>query len=120
MSTYTHRLVIIVPLANLSQANQTAAHWDPAGGGSKAFGSVRLSESGQEPATHTACDTLAEDDLYNGVPSLSGLFSAAYDVMTGQKILGGGSAWVNYNCADWSGRQCFSDMGLSVIESVAP
>lgn len=60
---WKYRYIIIMPLAQATLSNLAAASWDPDRGGDKTFGGVRLSASGKEPATHTACNTAATEAM---------------------------------------------------------
>jgi hypothetical protein len=56
MPNYIGRCLIIIPAADLAQANTYAANWDPDVGGSNTFGKCRLSVSGSLPAqAYAAC-----------------------------------------------------------------
>lgn len=72
-ASYPHRYVVIVSLTHLTAANNAARQWDPDAGGGKTFSTVRLSATGLEPATHTACETSATEGM-------KGLIMAAANV----------------------------------------
>lgn len=63
MTDYIHRYVIVVEIGRLIPANARAGAWDPDTGGADTFGGVRLSPTGDEPATHSACNTAATDEM---------------------------------------------------------
>jgi hypothetical protein len=100
-TAYTHRYIIIVEWGKLTPANAAAKAYDPDTGGEYTFGNVRLSADGNEPATHSACNTLATDsmktqilDAFTNVP-----FYAIYNTQDG-----------------WTWQTALADAGLQVIE----
>ena len=67
--SYPHRAFIFVDITKLVSANSKAKAWDPDTGGDKTFGDVHLSATGEEPATHSACNTAITDDMKTKVLS---------------------------------------------------
>ena len=63
ITEYLHRFVIRARIDRISPANTRAKAWDPDTGGDETFGGIRLSPTGQEPATHTACNTAATEEM---------------------------------------------------------
>jgi len=61
MTEYEHRLLVLVEWDKRDVANNWASDWDD--NGDDTFGVVRLSEDGEEPPTHTLCNTKATDDM---------------------------------------------------------
>ena len=104
MTKYIHRYFIIVQWDKISLANEQAGKkpggWDPDTGGEFTFGSVRLSPTGQEPPTHTACNTAATDEMRTGI------FNS------------GNPPFITiYNTADgWTWETALADVGLQVIQ----
>jgi len=62
-TAYKYEYIIIVEMKHLSTANNRAKNWDPDSGGDKTFGNIRLSKTGQEPATHVGVMTRATDAM---------------------------------------------------------
>jgi len=56
------RLLIIVELRYVAEANRYAETWDPDTGGHETFGDLKLSKSGSD--THSACCTSASPEMY--------------------------------------------------------
>ena len=93
------RMIVVVPLAQLAAMNAAAAAWDPDIGGGTTFGKVRLSSSGAEPATHTACSTRVTPGMRSAI---SGRISQDVKV---------------YRQSDrWTWLTVLRDLGLRVIE----
>ena len=63
MTEYIHRYFIFVQWNKLTPANAQAKIYDPDTGGEDTFGSMRLSASGQEPPSHSGCNTPATDTM---------------------------------------------------------
>lgn len=105
MTEYIHRYFIFVIWDKIELANRQAGEkpggYDPDTGGNKTFGSVRLSPTGQEPATHTACNTAATNAMSTGI------FNS------------GNPPFITiYNAADgWIWETALTDAGLQVIQS---
>jgi len=117
-TTYTHRVIIVIPVVNLAAANQVAAGMDPAGGGGSTFGACQLSAIGTAPATHYACNTLMEPSKHDALPTYSAILlpgGKAWSVVTGDELLPGDTSWVPGGYAGWTAAQCFAELGLSVI-----
>lgn len=104
MTEYIHRYFIFVrwdkiELAN-RQADKSQGGYDPDTGGNKTFGSVRLSADGQEPATHTACNTAATDAMRTGIfNSGNPPFITIYDMANG-----------------WTWETALENAGLQIIQ----
>jgi len=102
MSTYLNRYIVVVDWKKLQAANGMAHSWDPDVGGAKTFGSVRLSPTGSDPPTHTACNTAAN------VPIKAGILNALHHV-----------PWARlydiYNDG-WTWQAVLDDMGLQEIK----
>src|SRR5690606_2678822 len=99
MTAYTHRYHVIVEIFKLTEANNLARAWDPDTDGGRTFGAARLSPTGQEPATHTACSTVATD-------AMRAQILQAWDNVP----------WVRlYDGEVWSWEQALADAGLAVI-----
>jgi len=98
---YTDRWIIFVEIDRTATANNLAAVWDPDTGGHKTFGNVRLSASGEEPATHTGCNTAATGPMTQGIETALGAvpWASLYDVGEG-----------------WTWKTALSDAGLQRIE----
>lgn len=99
------RFYIFVTVDKVTIANNRAKNWDPDSGGDKTFGSIRLSPTGQDPATHVAAATYANASMRNGIESA---FSAV--------------PWAGlYKEANgWTWEFALADMGLQRIEVVLP
>lgn len=63
LENITGRLHIFVHWDKADQANREADHWDPYGGGAETFGLLRMSATGLEPPSHTACSTVVNGDV---------------------------------------------------------
>lgn len=61
MTLWPHAVVLITPIELQAQANELANTFDPDAGGASTFGSVRLSATGSEPATHLGANTSAQE-----------------------------------------------------------
>lgn len=76
-TAYTYRYFIFVEVSRLATANNFAKNWDPDTGGDQTFGGVRLSPTGQEPATHYGAATYATESMKNGITQALGNVSWA-------------------------------------------
>ena len=83
-TTWVYRAIIVVQWNRLTPANAAAAAWDPDTGGGETFGSVRLSADGQEPPSHSACNTALTDgrrtqvlEAFEHIPFVDVYWSAA-------------------------------------------
>ena len=74
---WKHRCFVFVPMGILAAGNQAAADWDPDTGGALTFGDVRLSSSGNEPATWTGCNSAATDQMKADIDQKIGLLPPA-------------------------------------------
>ena len=100
MTEYIHRYFIFVQWSKLTPANAQAKIWDPDTGGEYTFGNMRLSVDGQEPPTHTACNTAATDEMRTGIfNSGNPPFITIYDTTDG-----------------WTWETALVDSGLQVIQ----
>lgn len=68
MSEWTHRAVIVVPLAYIDLANSVARAFDPDAGGHMSFDILRCGS----PATHAVCDTPLIEATANVFVNLQG------------------------------------------------
>lgn len=103
MTDYRHRYLIFVQWNKLTPANaQFKDTIDPDIGGNKTFGNVRLSADGQEPPTHSACNTAATGSMKIKIEN--GFIHVPF-----YKI---------YLIADgWTWETALADAGLQVIQS---
>ncbi len=100
MTEYIHRYFIFVQWNKLILANAQAKAWDPDIGGEFTFGSVRLSVDGQEPPTHSACNTAATENMKTQILD-------AFQHVPFYKI---------YSTADgWTWDTALADAGLQAI-----
>jgi hypothetical protein len=101
-TVYTNRYIIFVQWDKLTPANAAAKAYDPDAGGEFTFGTVRLSADGNEPPTHSACNTAATDSMKTQI----------LDAFTNVPF------YAIYNTADgWTWQTALVDAGLQVIES---
>jgi len=102
-TAYTHRYFILIGIGKTAAANAYAADWDPDSRGDLTFGAVRLSANGIEPATHTACNTVATPEMEaKFLAARSQIPAAAYRIY---KEAGG-----------WTWETALADAGLQVIQ----
>jgi len=100
VTKWTNRWIIIVNEEFIDSANAQMSPIDPDTGGDKTFGSVRLSSNGEEPRTHTGCNTAAKSDMTQGIFN-------AFDK----------APWADiYDAHVWTWNEALDDMGLQVIE----
>ncbi len=105
VTDYLHHYIIIVEIDRLIPANARAAAWDPDTGGAETFGAVRLSADGNEPATHSACNTAATD-------TMKARILEAQSQVPWQEL---------YSEADgWTWESALADAGLQVIIEAIP
>lgn len=100
MTEYIHRYFIFVQWNKLTPANAQAKAWDPDTGGEYTFGDRRLSADGEEPATHSACDTPATNTMRTKI-------LAALDNVPFYKIYS--------TTGGWTMDSALADAGLQVI-----
>jgi len=105
MTIWTDHWIIFVEQARIAAANGIYSPIDPDTGGSNTFGAVRLSPTGEEPRTHTACNTRATGAMTDGIRIA---FEAIpWATLYNVKELG----WNEYEAWDLA----LADMGLQVI-----
>lgn len=96
---YVYRYYIFIKENKLATANNLAANWDPDTGGDETFGSVRLSPTGQEPATHYGAATYATPTMRDGITNALGNIS-----------------WASlYTDPPWTWETALADMGLQRV-----
>lgn len=97
--TFVFRKIIFIEWNRQIAANAMAQAWDFDTGGFQTFGAVRLSPTGEEPPTHTAANTGANQSMNDGI-----------------QIALGSVPWANlYDGMVWTWTLALADMGLQVI-----
>lgn len=110
MRAYTRRVILVVTEADQNAANQQAANLDSDVGGNNTF-SIPISPTGNDPATHYACNGLVRPTTLTAIESIQQV-----SFPTGKIYR------ANYEFDDeegvtrWSYDQVLSDMGLQRIE----
>lgn len=103
---WTDHWIIFITENKIEAANGLYTPIDPDTGGSNTFGAVRLSADGEEPRTHTACNTRATGAMTSGIKTAFEAvpWATLYDV----------------NELGWDEQEAWelalADMGLQVIE----
>lgn len=101
MTEYIYRYFIFVEWGKLIPANAQANAWDPDEGGEFTFGDLRLSANGQEPPTHSGCNTPATEAMKTGIFN-------AFSHVPFYKL---------YSIDDgWTWETALADAGLEIIE----
>lgn len=122
-TAWSKQFIIFIEAYRLAQANLLAAQWDPDSGGAETFGSLRLSPTGEEPATHYATVTPATETMRDGITTALAAQDYAKLYYT-ENVLAD-------NEAEWSGPKqwefvggvyqawlaALQDMGLQVIQA---
>ena len=65
------RVNIIIPMSKIDEGNQLAMSITDNEAALLTFGTVRLSATGQEPATHTGCSTYMSETFRDQLPTLA-------------------------------------------------
>ena len=94
------RWIIFVKEQQIIAANGLMTPIDPDTGGDKTFGDVRLSATGEEPRTHSGCNTAATGAMTYGIKT-------AFEHVPWADI---------YDGHEWTWEDALADMGLQVIE----
>jgi hypothetical protein len=83
MADWTDRVVIVVEMGRVNAANAIYKNIDLGGHGDETFPNVLLSSDGNEPATHTATESLATATMRQGIQQALGsvLFTDVVDVI---------------------------------------
>ena len=99
MTIWVDRWIIFIDEEHIDSANAQMLPIDPDTGGDKTFGSMRLSSTGEENRTHSACNTAATEQMTQGI------FQAFQNAV-----------WANiYDAHVWTWQDALDDMGLQVI-----
>lgn len=100
-TAYEFHRIIFVTNSHITPMNAQAKNWDPDTGGDQTFGGVLLSGDGEEPSTHTACNTRATTQMKNAIDGQDNTpFVTVYDG------------------DDFTWQEALDDMGLQVIEEI--
>lgn len=107
MSRYTgiaDRFFLFCKAQQVNAGNALASAWDFDTGGDITFGNVKLSASGQPPATHYGSSTAADEDMKHGI----------------ENAITQGTPWlIGYKESEgWTWEGAIGDIGLQVIVSL--
>jgi hypothetical protein len=112
---------VFVEAGKLKVANSLADNWDPDGGGTT-FGTVRLSPTGQEPATHYATSTPSTETMRDGITTALSNANWSSLYMTENILLGDEAQWTGPDGWTFTGDlypawlAALDDMGLKIIQ----